>query len=261
MRELLEWFKDKDGAIIAFSGGVDSSVVAKAAKEALGSRAIAVTSHSATFPGREIENAKRVAREIGIKLEVIYEDELKNPQFVENSPERCYYCREGLIKGVKAVAKKYGISLIVDGANADDPKEHRPGLKAMKEAGVRSPLLELGLGKREVREIARKFGLSVHDKPSMACLASRIPYGERITRQKLLKIDKAEEFLVGLGIRQLRVRYHSGIARIEVSEEDIPIILKNRLQVAKYLGRLGFTYVTLDLDGYRSGSMDEALGS
>jgi uncharacterized protein len=261
MQELLDWFKDKDGAIIAFSGGVDSSVVAKAAREVLGSRAIAVTSHSATFPGREIENAKRVAREIGIKLEIIYEDELKNPQFVENSPERCYYCREGLIKGIKAVAEKYGISLIVDGANADDLKEHRPGLKAMKEAGVRSPLLELGLGKREVREIARKFGLSVHDKPSMACLASRIPYGERITRQKLLKVDKAEEFLVGLGIRQLRVRYHNGIARIEVSEEDIPIILKNRLQVVKYVRGLGFTYVTLDLDGYRSGSMDEVLGS
>ncbi len=255
----MKWFEDKDGAVIAFSGGVDSSVVAKAAKEVLGGRAIAVTSFSPTFPKWEAELAKKVAMEIGIRLEIVNENELENPMFVRNPPNRCYYCRKGLIEEIKKVADENGISLIVDGANYDDIKEHRPGLKAMREAGVRSPLIELKLGKEEVREIAREFGLSVMDKPSMACLASRIPYGESITGFKLKRVEMAEDFLRSMGIKQLRVRSHKNTARIEVSNGDVLRVLENREKILNRLTQLGFAYVTLDLEGYRSGSMDEVL--
>jgi uncharacterized protein len=259
MERLIDWFRGKDGAVVAFSGGVDSSIVAAAAKDALGDRAIAVTSSSSTFPAHELEIAKKVAEEIGIEHRIIFEDELENPNFVKNPPDRCYHCRKGLVEGLKKVAERHGISTIVDGANADDTLEHRPGLKAMKEAGVRSPLLELGIGKKEVRRMARERGLSIHDKPSMACLASRIPYGERITKEKLARIEKAEDFIRGLGFEQARVRHHNSIARIEVRKGDIPKIVENREIIAKRLRELGFAYVSLDLEGYRTGSMDEVL--
>ncbi len=257
--KLIKWFKDKDGVVVAFSGGVDSSVVAKAAALALDGNAIAATARSATLSKSELEMALKTAEEIGIKHVVFDEDEFENPGFVENSPLRCYHCRQSLVEGLKNVAEGHGISLIVDGANADDMKQHRPGLKAMKENGVRSPLLELGIGKEGVRKIAGHFGLSVRDKPSMACLASRIPYGERITREKLAMVEKAEDYLFGLGLRNMRVRNHGGIARIEVGRDEIGKIVKSKEEVVKRLKKIGFTYVALDLEGYRSGSMDEAL--
>ena len=258
-RRLVDWFRDMDGVLVAFSGGVDSAVVARAAVEALGERAVAATAKSATLPSWELETAEGVAREIGIAHVVFEEDEFQTPGFAENPPDRCYHCRRGLVEGLREVARRHGLGCIVDGANADDTLEHRPGMRAMRESGVRSPLLELGLTKEDVREIARFYGLSVSDKPPMACLASRVPYGERITRGKLRRIETAENYLRGLGFKELRVRHHGGIARIEVAEEDIPRVVEHRREIAGKLKEIGFTYVSLDLQGYRSGSMDEAL--
>ncbi|MFH1773365.1 MAG: ATP-dependent sacrificial sulfur transferase LarE [Methanobacteriota archaeon] len=257
-QELVNWFRNKGSVVVALSGGVDSSVVAKAAFIALGEKAIAATAKSATLASSELKAAKKIAREIGITHEIFVEDEFKNPKFAENSPERCYHCRKGLTAGLKQAAKKYGAKHIVDGANADDASQHRPGLKAMEENGVRSPLMELGIGKEEVRRIAKHFDLSVSDKPSMACLASRIPYGERITKEKLRKIEEAEDFIRKLGFEQVRVRHHRSVARIEISEKDISKVLKFRKKILKKL-KNNFTYVALDLEGYRSGSMDEVL--
>ncbi len=257
--KLLTWFRDKEGVVVAFSGGVDSAIVAKAAATILNSRAIAATARSATLLKSELESAIDTASEVGIRHVVFDEDEFEEPGFVENSPMRCYHCRKGLVAGLRKVAAEHAIELLVDGANADDIKQHRPGLRAMRESGVRSPLLELGVGKEDVRRIAAEVGLTVADKPSMACLASRIPYGERITKEKLTMIEEAEEYLRGLRFRVVRVRSHEGTARIEVAKEEIPKALRARKKIVERLKRIGFVYVTLDLEGYRSGSMDEAL--
>jgi uncharacterized protein len=257
--KLVDWFRGKEGAVVAFSGGVDSCVVASAAKEALGERAIAVTTDSKTFPSSELDCARALAREIGITHEIVTENELENPAFVKNPPDRCYHCRKGLITGLKEVADRHNITTIVDGANADDTGEHRPGMRAMKEAEVQSPLLLLDITKERVREIAGEFGLSVREKPAMACLASRVPYGERITEGKLQRIEKAENFLKDLGISQMRVRHHESLARIEVLEEDMKKVLENMAEIVERFKSLGFAYVTLDVEGYRSGSMDEVL--
>jgi uncharacterized protein len=257
--KLLEWFGDKESVVVALSGGVDSTVVAKAAHYVLGSTAIAVTARSSTLPLKELECAKEVAKEIGIEHVVIDEDELDDPRFVENPSNRCYFCREGLVKAVRKLADEKGIRYILDGANADDPMEHRPGLKALKEGGARSPLLELGLNKEDVREIGRHFGLSVSDKPAMACLASRIPYGEKITKEKLVMVERAEDYLRGNGFKKVRVRNHGGIARIEVNRNEVEKAIALKDEISAELKKLGFSYVTLDLEGYRSGSMDEVL--
>jgi len=257
--KLVEWFSGKDGVIVAFSGGVDSAVVAKSASFALDGKAVAATARSATLSKSELEMAIKTADEIGIKHVIFDEDEFENPGFVENSPMRCYHCREGLVDGLKNVAEEKGISVIVDGANADDASQHRPGLKAMKENGVLSPLMELGIGKEDVRKIAGHFGLSVKDKPSMACLASRIPYGEKITPEKLSMVEKAEDYLRGLGFENLRVRNHNGVARIEVGPEEIAKAVDSKDEIAARFREIGFTYVTIDLEGFRSGSMDEVL--
>ncbi len=256
---LIDWFKDKGSVLVAFSGGVDSAIVARAALSALGDKAIAATADSATFSKKELQHAKKLVREIGIEHVVFKENEFDNPHFAENPPDRCYHCRSTLITGLKEIMVQRRLSVIVDGANADDSKQHRPGMRAMRENGVMSPLLELGFGKNAVRSIARELGLSVSKKPAMACLASRIPYGEVITMEKLRKIEEAEAYLRGLGFKELRVRHHRGIARIEVGEAEIPKAVENSHKIAETLRRLGFSYVTLDLEGYRSGSMDEVL--
>ncbi len=256
---LIGWFQNKGSVLVAFSGGVDSAVVAKAAMAALGDKAVAATADSATMAEEELQHAKKLAREIGIEHVVFKENEFDNPRFAANPPDRCYHCRSTLVDGLKEIAAQRSLTVIVDGANADDSKQHRPGMRAMRENGVRSPLLELGFGKNAVRSIAREFGLSAAEKPAMACLASRIPYGEVITMEKLRKIEEAEAYLRGLGFKELRVRHHHGIARIEVGKEEIPRALENRHRIAEELRKLGFSYVTLDLEGYRSGSMDEVL--
>lgn len=254
--KLVGWFSDKESVLVAFSGGVDSSIIAKAAMLS-GKRAVAATASSITYPARELEQAIKTAAEAGIKHIVFEEGE--RPELFSNPVNRCYFCRRGLTDGLKRVAALQGIKTIVDGANADDTKEHRPGMRAMREAGVLSPLMELGFGKKDVREIADYFGLSVKGKPSAACLASRIPYGEEITREKLARIDTAEEFLLGLGFEQVRVRHHGSIARVEVLERDIEKAAALKKDISEKLKSLGFTYVTLDLQGYRSGSMDEVI--
>ncbi len=256
---LLHWFQDKKSVAVAFSGGVDSAVVATAARIVLGDNALAVTASSSTLPKNELACAEELAMEIGIEHLLIDEDELSDPRFVENPENRCYFCRDGLVKVIRKLADEKKIRHIVDGANADDPKEHRPGLRALREGGVKSPLLELGFTKIDVREIAGYFGLSVKDKPSMACLASRIPYGERITKEKLVMVEEAEDFLRSLGFGQIRVRNHGGIARIEVGDGEIENVLSLKKEVSDRLRELGFKYVTIDLEGYRSGSMDEVL--
>lgn len=256
---LLEWFKGRGKVIVAFSGGVDSSVIAAAAKFALGEGALAVTADSSTMPRRELEEAKEVARDIGIAHEVISEDELEDKDFAQNPPERCYFCRAKLAIALKEIASGRGFTTIVDGAIASDLKEHRPGLKALKQHGVRSPLLELGFEKEDVREIADYFRVKVKDKPPQACLASRIPYGEEITQEKLKAVEKAEDYLYSLGFSQVRVRYHSDIARVEVPEGEILMAAKLHREISGRLEALGFRYIALDLRGYRSGSMDEVL--
>lgn len=264
---LIAWFKknykDNSMAIIAFSGGVDSSVIAKAAFIALEKNAIAVTANSRTFPEYELLEAKKIADEIGIEHIIIEEDELKDERVRKNTEQRCYFCRSNLAAALKKFAEKHAERkgyIIVDGANRDDQLDYRPGLKALKEHGVRSPLIELGIGKEEVREIAKIFKLSNADKPSMACLASRIPYGEEITLEKLEKVEKAEKFLKALGFSQLRVRCHNNaIARIEIEEKEIIKAVEKRKEIVSELKKIGFNYIALDLQGYRSGSLNEII--
>jgi uncharacterized protein len=259
LEKLVEWFRQHGSVVIAFSGGVDSSVVAAVARRALGDRALAVTAESSTLSKRELSEAKRVAREIGIRHLVIKEDELEDERFAANPENRCYYCRSRLALALKEIAEREGYAVIVDGAHLGDTREHRPGLKALKEHGVRSPLLELGFDKSDVREIAALLGLSVKDKPAMACLASRIPYGERITREKLEMVERAESFFFEQGFTNVRVRVHGELARVELPQEELFLALELREEIVAHLKGLGFAYVTLDLEGYRPGSMDEVL--
>ena len=249
------------GLLVAFSGGVDSAVLAKLASEALGNRAVAVTVSSQTFTAVELREARRLARLIGIRHIVVEHDELADEAFCQNPPDRCYLCRRGLAGKLKELAGRLGIGAIADGANFSDISEHRPGIRAATEAGVLHPLLENGVTKAEVRRMARALGLPVANRPSSACLSSRIPYGERITEEKLERIERAEAYLRSLGFGQARVRHHGNIARIEVERSAVPRLARKGVmeKVARKLRKLGFTYVTADLEGYRSGSLDEAL--
>jgi uncharacterized protein len=258
--ELKGEMKKKENILVAFSGGVDSSVVAKIAYDCLGDKALAVVADSETLPRAELEEAKKVAREIGIPLKVISFSELDCEDFVENPPERCYYCRKELSRELKKIADSMNIKTIADGINSSDFGEHRPGIAAADEEGIWHPFVEFEFGKKEVRQLARLLELSVSDKPSMACMSSRIPYGEKITKEKLERVEKAEALLKEIGFFQVRVRAHGDMARIEVMKEDIVRFLEvDTNQIAKRFKELGFRYVTLDIEGYRSGSMDEVL--
>ncbi len=247
------------GAVVAFSGGVDSTLLLSEAVEVLGDRVLAVTASSETYFPEEIEEARKLAAVIGARLEVIETQELENEEFAANPSNRCYYCKGELFGKLTEIARRAGLGVVLDGTNADDVSDHRPGRQAARETGVRSPLLEAGLAKADIRALSRARDLPNWDKPALACLASRFPYGTKITRPELERVAAAERHLRGLGFNQLRVRNHGEIARIEVPSSDLGRLLESREQVVARFKELGFLYVTMDLQGYRTGSMNEAL--
>ncbi|GBC75734.1 NH(3)-dependent NAD(+) synthetase [archaeon HR06] len=253
---LESWFKTYSKALVAYSGGVDSSLVAYFAKLALGDNAAALTLVNPTYADYELEEAERVAKFIGIRHIIIKYDSIVNPKIAENPSDRCFFCRSDLVKELVKVKEKENFDVLVDGTILDDLKDYRPGLKALKEGGVKSPLLEIGFKKEDVRALAKFLGLPNYNKPSNSCLASRIPFGERITEEKLLKIAKAELIVYSLtGAKKVRVRYHEGdIARIEVARDERRFFFNEKVmdEVYQRLKDLGFKYVTLDLWGYKS---------
>ncbi|WP_018256950.1 ATP-dependent sacrificial sulfur transferase LarE [Halomicrobium katesii] len=249
---------DREGVLIAFSGGVDSSVVAALAHDALGDDAVACTAKSETLPEAELVDANRVADEIGIRHEIVEFSELDSEAFVANDDERCYHCRSMRLSAMYDEARRLGIDVVCDGTNASDPGEgHRPGLRAVEELNAYSPLLEHDITKEEVREIAREYDLSVADKPSMACLSSRIPTGLEVTEDRLSRVEKAEQLLRTWGFEQFRVRDHDGLARIEVGDDELDVALDlDFVRAARdHVADLGFDHVTLDLHGYQTGSV------
>ena len=262
LQQLKKILAKMGSALIAYSGGVDSTFLLKVASDTLGvKRVVAATAESLTFPSWEIDSAKKMAKELGIKHIIIKTEELKDPKFINNPPDRCYWCKKELFLKLSMLAKEHRLNYILDGSNYDDIRDFRPGMKAGEEFGVRSPLKEAGLTKGEIRRFSKRLGLPTWDKPSFACLASRFPYGMRITEENLAKVDMAEKFLRKVGITQVRVRHHNQIARIEIRKEDIPKLLEEKLrrQVLSRFKKLGYSYITVDLGGYRTGSMNEVL--
>jgi len=245
--------------LIAFSGGVDSTFLAKAAHDVLGKNAISVTATSSTYPKRELREAKRIAKQIGIRQIIIESEETEIDNFSRNPKDRCYYCKKELFKKLKDVARKNGVKHILDGTNYDDMDDYRPGMRAIKEENIVSPLKDAKLTKEDIRILSKDMGLATWDKPSCACLASRFPYGTEITKERLEIIDKAESIIKNIGIKQVRVRYHDNIARIEVEREFMPLLLEHSEKIIPGLKDIGFTYIAVDLEGYRTGSMNEVL--
>lgn len=259
---LKEILKDMGSAAIGFSGGVDSTFLLGAAREVLGDRVLAITVSSSVCPGRELEEAVNFIKDINAKHVIVEFDVFKVQGFAENHKDRCYICKKEIFSKIIEIAGGEGFEYIVDGTNADDMGDYRPGMKAISELGVRSPLLEAGLTKKDIRILSREMNLPTWDKPSFACLASRIPYGQEITEEKLRMVELSEEFLMDNGFRQVRVRHHGEMARIEVSPDDRNRFFNTELMdnVAARLKEIGFNYVTLDLKGYRTGSMNEMIG-
>ncbi|AHF06356.1 ATP-dependent sacrificial sulfur transferase LarE [Desulfitobacterium metallireducens] len=260
LTKLKNILKDMGSVLIAYSGGVDSSFLAKVAFDMLGEKSLAVTATSETYPECELDEAITTAKTIGINHLVIHSNELTDPNFRKNPQDRCYYCKSTLFLKLKAIQVEQGISIVVDGANLDDLQDYRPGHRAKEEQGVRSPLQEVGMTKEDIRLLSKELGLSTWNKPSLACLSSRIPYGEEITVKKLKMIDQAETVLRQLGFKERRVRYHQEIARVELPRQDFAKLTDAVIEeIVTRLKGLGFTYVTLDLQGLRSGSMNEVL--
>jgi len=248
--------------LVAYSGGVDSTLLLKVAKDTLGEKnVLAVIAISPLYPDRERAGAEKMVQEIGVRHLVIESNELEINEFAKNPPNRCYYCKRKLFGELLNLAQKGGFQFIAEGSTLDDEKDHRPGRRAVEEFSIRSPLKEALFKKVEVRELSNALGLPTWDKPSFACLASRFPYGEEITVEGLRRVDEAEEFLFGLGFKQVRVRHHGKLARIEVYPEEIERLMDGSLRerVVNHLKKTGYNYVTVDLQGFRSGSMNEVL--
>lgn len=261
LKKLENILQGLESVVVAYSGGVDSTFLLDIAKKVLGKNVIAVIATSPTYTTEELLLARKIAKKIKVKLKVIKTDELQDKNFIKNPANRCYFCKKELFSKLKEIKDKEKFENIIDGTNYDDKFDFRPGNLAKKEFGVISPLLDAKLTKEEIRYFSKKFKLSTHDKPSSACLASRIPYSEEITIDKLSKINNAEGLIRNLGFNQVRVRLHYGIARIEVEKDKIDKILdkKIREKILKKLKNLGFNYITIDLQGYRTGSMNENL--
>jgi uncharacterized protein len=260
-RRLLAVLRELESVVVAFSGGVDSTLLARAAKDALGDRAVLVTADSETYPAGELEEARRLAGAIGLRHLVVRTDELANPDYARNGANRCFFCKEELFAHLAPIAEREGCRALVYGANVDDLGDHRPGMQSARQRGVRAPLIEAGLTKTEIRELSRTLGLATWDKPSFACLSSRFQYGDPITAEKLRRIDDAEAFLRTLGFRQFRVRHHDRLARIELAHEELGRLWEDdrHARIVARFRELGYVYVTVDLAGFQSGSANLLL--
>lgn len=243
--------------LVAYSGGVDSTFLLRVAKETLGNQILAVTADSFTYPDEELKFSRKMCRCLGVRQKIIKTSEFKNPRFIANPLNRCYFCKKELFAKLKELAKKEKLNFVIDASNFSDKKDFRPGEKATKELGIRSPLRESGLTKEEIRRLSKQLGLPTWDKPSLACLASRIPYGNKISKGVLQRINSGESFIRKFGIKQVRMRDYQSFCRIEVPKPDILKLVKNHKQIIDRLKKLGYNYITIDLEGYRTGSLNE----